>query len=553
MEKKFFQNKIAILVSTLVMTLCLAACGEAEGITEEMPRSGEETYSQQLQGEESISRNEVTYTLSEEEKVKPETVSAPEINLPNFENTTIPTIYITTDAGYGIQSRDEYVSGNMIYDGKQYDASFRGRGNASWTRFAQRSYMIKLDEKESLLPGAVKARKWVLVSNFMDYSLMRNPIAQRMALYLNGVEYGMQQMPVDVFVDGKYEGVYVLSEKIDEGRGKVDLFSKEEYYPYDASKATRYGDLNNAEMAEEREIADEDVVFFFEAGYDLFDSHTYGQDQFITRHSTTLILQYPVFETANTPEAKAIQRYLNDMEQAFIRKQNITDYIDLDSWVDWFIVMEITNNTDSSFCRSTFFYKRPGEKVKLGPVWDFDMAYGNYGLEDTTYNSWCTGEPCFIGNQNHWMTDLLACDEFMLAVRARWDEIQGDFLDHMMQETDAMGQMLMASRPYQQALYGRGGWDSTDTIKRFITKRYNWIDSSIYMANFNRNGIPYTIGFEWDEDGNGQIYHIDENGNRIDDGGTLPAGENQLEEDPIIVNPIFEQEMEIMDEEAYDE
>lgn len=545
MKKKNWNSTIKYIVGACLFLTSLVACGVKAGKqTEEvsLEEQTEVTVSEDTVAVETVSVDTVTYVLSDEPDKKVESVSAPEINLANYneDEMAIPALYITTANGYGIESRDMYVSGNMIYEGKQYEADFRGRGNASWTKFAQRSYMIKLAEKESLIDGAVKARRWVLISNFMDYSMMRNPVAQCIAKRLDGMEFGIGQQPVDVFINGVYEGVYILSEKIEEGKGKVNLFSNAEDYPYDPAKAVRYGDLEDSEKMAARTVENDDVAFFFEAGYDLYESHTYGLDQFITRHSTTLILQYPEFTVANNPEALAIQNYLNEMEKAFLSKENIFDYIDKDSWVDWFITMEITNNTDSSFCRSTFFYKRPGEKVMLGPVWDFDMAYGNYGLEDNSYSSWCTGEPRFVGNQNHWMTDLLACDEFMLAVRQRWDEIHETFLDDTYSEIEMLGQEILPSRGFHQSLYGRGGWDSTESLKNFVTKRFNWIEQSIYMGNFNRKGIPYSITIITDEEGNQQIVTVGENGTTGDTVTEENRGENQLGDEEFLGNDVIE-------------
>lgn len=390
----------------------------------------------------------------------------------------IPVLYLSTVSGGDVTSRYEYVSANMVLDDVTYDLSIRGRGNASWWKFPQQSYMLKFDDSISLF-GMQPSDKWVLASTYGDLSLIRNCVASDIASSMENLEYTAQQIPVDIFLNGTYLGVYTFSEKIEVDSDKINLFSNYEYRTM----------LHNGIT---------DVSFFLECGGDLFDPHIYGQEYFFTAHSPRLFFEYPTFSEPNTEEAQYIIDYMNATDQALTRGYGYEEYIDIDSWVDWFIVMELTNNTDSSFCRSSFMYKRPGELLMLGPVWDFDMALGNFFYDNPTYQCWATAEPIYAPAQNHYMSYLYNSDSFMLAVRERWNECKEELLATALSAVEYYGAQVEASRVYNNPIRGVSNSSyQVDFLTGFIQRRYDWIDMSINMDDFNRH--PATESLPTDE------------------------------------------------------
>lgn len=417
----------------------------------------------------------------------------------------IPTLFLTTDSGEDVTSRYEYVSGNLILDGEEYSVEIRGRGNASWWKFPQKSYMLRFDERISFF-GMIPSEKWVLASTYGDLSLIRNCVAMDIAACMDHLEYTPDQIPVDVYLNGEYLGVYTFSEKIDVDIQKLNLFSR-----------TTYQNLQRNEET--------DIAFLLECGGDLFDSHVLGQEYFYTNHSPRLFIEYPEFDEPYTDEFNYISNYMNELDRAITRGYGYEDYIDIDSWVDWFIVMELTNNTDSSFCRSSFIYKRPGEKVMLGPVWDFDMAFGNFFYDNQTYAYWATAEPIYAPAQNHYMTYLYNSDAFMLAVRERWDEVKDELLATALESIDRYGEQVAASRIYNNHVRGvsNSGYQ-LDFLRGFVQRRYNWIDMSIHMSDFNRHPATESVPRNEEED----IPIFDENGNPV----ILPPNESLETENP---------------------
>lgn len=386
----------------------------------------------------------------------------------------IPTLFLTTDMGAEITSKYEYVSGNFILDGTTYEIGIRGRGNTSWRYYTQKSYLLKFDDRVSFF-GMIPSEKWVLVSTYRDPSLIRNCVAMDIAACMDHLEYTPEQIPVDVYLNGEYLGVYTFSEKIDVDLQKINMFSGEDYQPPADSE-------------------DMDLAFFLECGGDLMRPHVYSQEYFMTAHSPKMFFQYPVLDKPYTDEFYYVYNYMNELDRALVRGTGYEEYIDMDSWVDWFIVMELTNNTDSAFWRSSFLYRRPGEKVMLGPVWDFDMAFGNFEYDNKSYAYWATAEQVYDLAQNHYMSYLYRSDDFMLAVQERWDEVKEDLLATAMESIDRHGEMVAASRVYNNHVRGTSSSEyQVNALRTFIQKRYNWIDMSIHMYGYNRHEAPYTV------------------------------------------------------------
>lgn len=386
----------------------------------------------------------------------------------------IPTLYLTTDMGAEITSKYEYVSGNFTYDGNTYEIGIRGRGNTSWRYFTQKSYLIKFEDKVSFF-GMIPSEKWVLVSTFRDPSLIRNCVAMDIVACMDHLEYTPEQIPVDVYLNGEYLGIYTFSEKIDVDLQKINMFSAPGYQP----------------PADDEDM---DLAFFLECGGDLMRPHVYSQEYFMTAHSPKMFFQYPVLDEPYTDEFYYVYNYMNELDRALVRGEGYEEYIDVDSWVDWFIVMELTNNTDSAFWRSSFLYRRPGEKVMLGPVWDFDMAFGNFDYDNKSYAYWATAEQVYDLAQDHYMSYLYQSDDFMLAVQKRWDEVKEDLLAAAMESIDRHAEMVAPSRVYNNHVRGINSSEyQVNALRNFIQQRYNWIDMSIHMYNFNRHEAPYTV------------------------------------------------------------
>ena len=402
----------------------------------------------------------------------------------------IPVLHINLDNPNETIDRYDTSGATLMIDGEEYHMDIRGRGNTSWWNFPQKSYQIKFEDETSLL-GTEPSDKFALVPTYLDNSLIRNPLSARLAACLDNMEYNPYQTPVDIFLNGRYIGVYTFSEKIDVAMNKVNLFSDD----FDVHSACI---PSPAKTHDESTGSSSDTLpetpFLLETGGDFRIPHTMGKDFFTSAYTPKLFFKYPEFSTANTDEFKYVKKYIDDTGNAIYKHSGYDEYIDTASFVDWFILMELTCNTDSAFWRSTYVYKRPGAKLMIGPVWDFDRAYGNFHNDNKSYQYWASAEQVYDLAQNHWFSYLYESDEFMVAVKFRWDEKKDELLGTALDAIDEYGDAVRYSRGYHGALYGNyGGESSLKSLKKFVIKRYNWIDESIHMDDFNRRPAPYTV------------------------------------------------------------
>ena len=189
------------------------------------------------------------------------------------------------------------------------------------------------------------------------------------------------------------------------------------------------------------------------------------------------------------------KQYILASEKAIVENDGWEGLIDLDSWVDWFIVTEFTFNTESAFYRSCYFWKREGGKLMLGPVWDFDMAFGNHWGDIRGYGGWCTTESTYQYITENWMNFLITYDTFNDAVKERWNEKKEDLLDTALSAIESYSTMLDGSEQQNFTV-----WDIMDKqigdafvspylyrtyesqieyLRKFVIDRYEYMDKRI--------------------------------------------------------------------------
>jgi hypothetical protein len=213
---------------------------------------------------------------------------------------------------------------------------------------------------------------------------------------------------VNLYLGGEYLGVYTFADKIEEGRGRLDFSPKE-------------GDTPSS-------FGGPDIGFICEIGWDFDGENVYNRDFFNADLLKRVYVKEPKSDRANTLEFLYAKNYILAAEQAIISDNGWEDLIDIDSFVDWFILTELTFNTESAFYRSCYLWKRDGGKLMMGPVWDFDMAFGNHYGDIRGYDGWCTTESTYQYISENWMDHLITYPAFTDALYARWNEVKSGLL-----------------------------------------------------------------------------------------------------------------------------
>ena len=267
-----------------------------------------------------------------------------------LQSANVATMYIHTETGSmdKIHLDKDYkenadiilvdTKGNINYAGRGND-ELKGRGNYSWYS-AKKPYTLQLYEANALLNMAV-AEKWVLLSNSTDVSNIRNKLvydfAENTDLYWTpDCEY------VDLYLNGEYAGLYVLTEKIEVSESRLDL------------------DENAYLFAIESAVA--------ESNFGIRFSTDTGQ-QIELKNPSDLTDQ----------EMADFENYIQSIENMILNGSNdLFENIDLDSWVRKYLIEEIFFNLDAGL-NSQFFYRDENSSVKIfaGPIWDYDRSLGN--------------------------------------------------------------------------------------------------------------------------------------------------------------------------------
>ena len=266
-----------------------------------------------------------------------------------YQITNLPTVVINTESSKAVTSRSYYINCNVYIiseGGKDLLSAprteIRGRGNASWD-FPKKPYKIKFEEKHHVLGSPSNDRKWTLINNYGDKTLMRNILAFEVSRRV-GMAYTPFCTPVDVVFNGEYQGCYQLCDQVEVGTGRVE--AKDGY------------------LIE-------------------IDAYASGEDVwFYSGKGMPVTVKYPKDDGITQEQLNFIQSYFGKMETALWSSgfkdpvSGYRKYLDLDSFLQNFIVGEFCGNTDTYW--STNMYKDGADGVLYtGPVWDYDLAFEN--------------------------------------------------------------------------------------------------------------------------------------------------------------------------------
>ena len=387
----------------------------------------------------------------------------------------LPVIYINTDDGEAVTSKEDYKTAQMhiqsndtlesaVYSGS---ISIKGRGNTTWN-LPKKPYKIKLDKKTDLF-GMGKNKHWVLLANYIDESLMRNQTAADLSKQL-GVD-AMDSVWTDVVFNGEYVGNYQLCEHIRIDDTRIDIFDWEDEAEDVASAIVK----GNKELKEKKSALEdalkEDLswvtsgTFNFEnVTYKISDYCDYNDDisggylfemsaeydeisKFTTPAGLKVMLRTPEYLNTSKDMMFYASRYWTCLEAAYRAEdgyvkmaegnKHYTELADLDSMVGYWLVMEIMGNNDAVW-KSRFAYKDVGELLKFGPSWDFDYYSGSM-LSNPDYDT-----------------------TWVLSKKGVADNFFKDFLDDPLFICRAT-EMYWQIRPYLESLIKKGGILDTQT------------------------------------------------------------------------------------------
>jgi len=353
------------------------------------------------------------------------------------------------------------------YDGK-IGIEIRGQSSAN---FPKKQYGIETrnddDEQiESSLLGMPEESDWVLNGPYSDKSLMRNALAYYTERQM--VKYAPRTIFCEVILNGSYNGVYLLIEKISRSKNRVDI---EKLEPY---------------QNEEPEIS---------GGYIIKRDKTGGDPEsayFYTANGVQLSYVYPKYTKITSEQRNWILNYLNEFETAILNaapNDVVTaakKYVDVDSFVDNYVHVQFTKNIDG-LRLSSYMYKDRNKKLFMGPQWDYNLSFGNADyLDGWMTNGW------YVSYNPFWWREFLEDANFKKLCALRWMELRksafttDNLIGLVNSNINTLGNA--ADRNFDRwkilGTYVWPNWYVADTydeeinwMKSWITGRCSWLDS----------------------------------------------------------------------------
>jgi hypothetical protein len=372
--------------------------------------------------------------------------------------TGLPIIHLNTLGNAPIVSKDDYIDGTVSVDGgrdfpdiAEREMEIRGRGNSTWDA-PKKPYQMKMADKDEML-SMPEDKKWLFLAEYSDKTMLRNTIAFEMG-YISSLDWTPKSSFAEVYLNGSYNGTYNITQKVEEDGDRVDL-----------------GDTGFLLEIDQLERLDADDVYFY-------------TNQFLINIKEPNV-------NWDDEQSTYIKNHINEFETT-LYSSNFADptdgyakYIDIDSFIDWYLISEITKNVDSMFFSSIFLNVIPGKKIKMGPLWDFDLSFGNVDYADSQFTEG------FWVKFNPWFTRLFEDRAFIDKVKNRFAYFRsneafiiGKINDHAdrlkwsQQENDDKWQTF-GIYVWPNPVFFDTHAEEVEHLKSWYSQRMDWLDGAL--------------------------------------------------------------------------
>lgn len=391
-------------------------------------------------------------------------------------DTGLPVVRVTTAGAAPITSKDTYLSGTLkiidgtrvVYGAGLYDGAtqIRGRGNSTWL-MPKKPFRLRLPVAAPILDMPAD-RDWVLLANYTDKSLIRTDVAFELSRRL-GLTWTPRMRHVELFVNDEYLGSYLLGEHVKVATDRVNI--------------TPIGTSDN--------LAPELTGGYF-IEVDQLANLEPGDFYVVTASGILFNLKEPSGSRITDQQKAYITTYLQDVERTLMRDDfadpaiGYAAYLDVDTFINWYLVNELVKNVDAPFVSSVYLYKDRGQKLKMGPAWDFDLAAGNVDFSRARDpRGWR------IRDQALWFNRLFQDPAFAKKVRQRWNSIKRSQLDTLPAYIDQLAATLSTSHQENFRRWSMTQYDWPNAVvagsyagelrylKNWLAQRIAWMDRRI--------------------------------------------------------------------------
>jgi hypothetical protein len=310
----------------------------------------------------------------------------------------LATVSIDTTNAAPVTSEDDYVDATLTVTDPTNAANnytgtmgIKGHGNSTW-EMPKKAYRLNLDSKTPLL-GMTSDSNWIMLANYDDKTMIRDDLANHVST-LFGMFWTPSSVYAEVYLNGQYEGVYEVSEKVEVSKARLNIGSIDDTDNSGADLTGGYlGEMDN-----------------YDGEADMITSQV-GIPIGLADPDPPTATQAAYFKTAFTAAESALYATnFADPTTGWRSKWNE------DSVVQWFLINELMGNVDANDWDSDYFYKpRSDDSFYMGPIWDFDVSSGNvnYSAVNSPNSPW-------VSTQAKWYVQLFKDPTFLTAVKTMW-------------------------------------------------------------------------------------------------------------------------------------
>ena len=311
-----------------------------------------------------------------------------------LRKTGLPILFLETEGHAAIRSKTDYVKAVLTLPEEggseiSLPCNVRGRGNTTWG-WPKKPYLVKFDKKASLM-GMPSHKRWILLANFMDRTLMRNLVAMKVSS-MTSLAWTPRCRSVELVLNGVHQGNYLLIEQVRVDKNRVNVG---------------------------------DDGFLFESDFH-YDNEVQWMDprgkcvQF--GKGIPFGVKYPDSEDITADQIQAAKQLIAHSAETIYGpdfrdpEKGYASVIDVDSFIDYWIVFEVMGNHELGNPGSVYYHWAPGNKLTAGPCWDFDWGVLSYVANPQARTGLVNGKAC-------WYARLFEDPAFQSKVKARYQEL----------------------------------------------------------------------------------------------------------------------------------
>lgn len=384
----------------------------------------------------------------------------------------LPIVEVNVQNGETVDSKKVWKACSVrisedYYDMVVSDGKIRGRGNATWGGYPKKPYRIKFSSKES--PFGFSANKdWVLLAEYNDKSFLRLPYMCEVSKAA-GAQYTINYQHVNLYLNGEYKGLYILTDQVKTGKDRVDV------------------EDDGFLIEEDLYYKEEPLWFSTKAGFNFSFKYPDADDGDIVRGDDNYTF---------------ITKFFSDLESALVnisvKPEAVSSMVDYASFAKWCLIQELTGNWEPN---RFYVLESRASKLKMYPAWDPEWSMGlarNGNPHDA--NGWYfppvkPDNNAVIWRSRQYFTWLFNDPAFISVLKSEWNLMRprlGSVSDRISEvktkielaQKDNFEKWPTLDKCYGAALIALGSWEAeVDYVNEFFANRIIWMDNYINSLN----------------------------------------------------------------------